>query len=75
MDILHLFFFHNFLQEFFKASIDNMASNSLRCVAIAYRSYELQNIPTDEGHLSEWSLPEDNLILLGIVGIKVSIEQ
>lgn len=49
-----------------------MAASSLRCVAIAYRSYELDKIPTEEEHLTQWALPEDDLVLLGIVGIKVS---
>ncbi|KAF3430971.1 hypothetical protein FNV43_RR25701 [Rhamnella rubrinervis] len=57
-------------KEFFRAAIDNMAASSLRCVAIAYRSYELDKIPTEEEHLTEWALPEDDLVLLGIVGIK-----
>ncbi|XP_048318312.1 calcium-transporting ATPase 9, plasma membrane-type isoform X2 [Ziziphus jujuba] len=57
-------------KEYFKAAIDSMAANSLRCVAIAYRSYELGKIPKDEEHLSQWALPEDELVLLGIVGIK-----
>ncbi|CAB4302533.1 unnamed protein product [Prunus armeniaca] len=57
-------------KEFFKAAIDDMAASSLRCVAIAYRSYELDKVPTEEEHLSQWALPEDNLVLLGIIGIK-----
>lgn len=57
-------------KDFFKAAIDDMAASSLRCVAIAYRSYELDKVPTEEEHLSQWALPEDNLVLLGIIGIK-----
>lgn len=60
-------------QEFFKTAIDDMAEGSLRCVAMAYRPYELDKVPTEEEHLSQWSLPEDNLVLLAIVGIKVNI--
>ena len=41
------------------------------CVAIAYRSYEMKNVPTSEEELSHWSLPEDNLVLLAIIGLKV----
>jgi len=48
-----------------------MAARSLRCVAIAYRSYELDKIPSNEEDLAQWSLPEDELVLLAIVGIKV----
>ncbi|XP_024019921.1 calcium-transporting ATPase 10, plasma membrane-type isoform X1 [Morus notabilis] len=55
---------------FFKRAIEDMAARTLRCVAIAYRTYELERVPTDEEELSRWALPEDNLILLAIVGIK-----
>lgn len=55
--------------SFFKKAIEDMASRSLRCVAIAYRPYE-GIVPTDEEELSHWLLPEDDLILLAIVGIK-----
>ncbi|PRQ51923.1 putative calcium-transporting ATPase [Rosa chinensis] len=57
-------------KDFFKAAIDGMAASSLRCVAIAYRTYELDKVPTEEENLSQWALPEDNLELLAIVGIK-----
>ncbi|KAM1010753.1 calcium-transporting ATPase 9, plasma membrane-type-like isoform X2 [Malus sylvestris] len=57
-------------KEFFKMAIDDMAERSLRCVAIAYRPYEQDKVPTDEEQLSQWALPEDNLVLLAIVGIK-----
>ncbi|KAH9653679.1 calcium-transporting ATPase 8 plasma membrane-type [Citrus sinensis] len=53
----------------FKKAIEDMASCSLRCVAIAYRTYERERVP-DEEELSRWALPEDNLVLLAIVGIK-----
>ncbi|XP_057453394.1 calcium-transporting ATPase 9, plasma membrane-type-like isoform X2 [Lotus japonicus] len=55
---------------FFKKAIDDMAARSLRCVAIAYRPYELDKIPSNEEDLNKWSLPEHELILLAIVGIK-----
>ncbi|KAG4381518.1 hypothetical protein GLYMA_15G167500v4 [Glycine max] len=55
---------------FFKKAIEDMAADSLRCVAIAYRSYEKEKVPTNEELLSHWSLPEDDLILLAIVGLK-----
>ncbi|XP_050383372.1 calcium-transporting ATPase 9, plasma membrane-type [Argentina anserina] len=57
-------------KEFFKEAIDGMAASSLRCVAIAYRPYELDKVPSQENNLSQWALPEDNLVLLAIVGIK-----
>lgn len=52
-----------------------MAARSLRCVAIAYRSYELDKIPSNEEDLSQWSLPEEELVLLAIVGIKVTFKR
>ena len=52
-----------------------MAKRSLRCVAIAYRSYELDKVPEDEENLAQWPLPEDDLVLLAIVGIKVNIKK
>lgn len=48
-----------------------MAERSLRCVAIAYRSYDSDKVPTAEEGLDNWALPEDELVLLAIVGIKV----
>ncbi|KAJ4709208.1 Calcium-transporting ATPase [Melia azedarach] len=54
----------------FKKAIEDMASCSLRCVAIAYRSYEMEKVPVDEDQLSQWALPEDDLVLLAIVGLK-----
>ncbi|KAJ1409990.1 P-type ATPase [Sesbania bispinosa] len=57
-------------KAFFKEAIDDMAARSLRCVAIAYRSYELDKVPSNEEELDQWSLPEHELVLLAIVGIK-----
>lgn len=59
------------LQEFFRVAIDSMAKNSLRCVAIACRTQELNQVPKEQEDLDKWALPEDELILLAIVGIKV----
>ncbi|KAK4762027.1 hypothetical protein SAY87_029911 [Trapa incisa] len=56
--------------KFFKEAIEDMAANSLRCVAIAYRTCDLNDVPSDEEHLTKWVLPEDELILLAIVGLK-----
>ncbi|XP_058179200.1 calcium-transporting ATPase 9, plasma membrane-type [Rhododendron vialii] len=55
---------------FFKEAIDDMAARSLRCVAIAYRSHQMDKVPTDEEQLSQWNVPDDDLVLLAIVGIK-----
>ncbi|KAL3528503.1 hypothetical protein ACH5RR_007825 [Cinchona calisaya] len=57
-------------KEFFKNAIENMAARSLRCVALAYKTCEVDKVPTDEEQLARWVLPEDELILLAIVGIK-----
>ena len=56
-----------------KNDINDMAARSLRCVAIAFRTLEADKIPTDEEQLSKWVLPDDDLVLLAIVGIKVNI--
>ncbi|KAF5748647.1 putative cation-transporting atpase plant [Tripterygium wilfordii] len=56
--------------NYFKKAIEDMAASSLRCVAIAYRPCERSEIPVDEEQRSQWKLPEDDLILLAIVGIK-----
>ena len=69
-----IFHFHEIClclqSKIFRKSIEDMAARSLRCVAIAYRPHELEDVPTD-GQLSEWALPDDDLVLLAIVGIKV----
>ncbi|XP_021720329.1 calcium-transporting ATPase 9, plasma membrane-type-like isoform X2 [Chenopodium quinoa] len=57
--------------SFFKGIIDDMAAKSLRCVALAYRPYDRNDVPnTNEEELEQWTLPEDDLILVAIVGIK-----
>lgn len=58
---------------FFKKAIGDMASGSLRCVAMAYRLYEVEKVPSTEEQLDQWALPEDDLVLLAIVGIKVYV--
>ncbi|KAK4757595.1 hypothetical protein SAY87_018896 [Trapa incisa] len=55
---------------FFKEAIEDMAANSLRCVAIAYRTCDSKDVPSDEEHSTKWVLPDDELILLAIVGLK-----
>ena len=49
-----------------------MAARSLRCVAIAYRSFDLEKVPNHEEQQDQWVLPENDLVLLSIVGIKVN---
>ncbi|KAF7837972.1 calcium-transporting ATPase 8, plasma membrane-type [Senna tora] len=55
---------------YFKKAIEDMAADSLRCVAIAYRLYEMEKVPTSEEELVHWALPESDLVLLAIVGLK-----
>lgn len=54
----------------FRKYIEDMAAKSLRCVAFAFRPYEYKDIPSEEER-ETWILPEDDLILTGIVGLKV----
>ncbi|XP_077217304.1 calcium-transporting ATPase 5, plasma membrane-type-like [Tasmannia lanceolata] len=54
----------------FKKNIEDMAAVSLRCVSFAYRLYEMESVPEDEEELAEWTLPENELVFLAIVGIK-----
>lgn len=55
----------------FKKFIEDMAAASLRCVSFAYRAYEMDDVP-NEDQRADWILPEDKLIMLGVVGIKVN---
>ncbi|XP_061950604.1 calcium-transporting ATPase 10, plasma membrane-type-like [Populus nigra] len=55
---------------FFKKAIEDMACSSLRCVSIAYRTYDMDKVPADEQQLTQWVIPQDDLVLLAIIGIK-----
>lgn len=58
-------------KPFFKGVIESMAAESLRCIAFAYKTYDRNDVPnTSEVEMAQWALPEDNLTLLAIVGIK-----
>ncbi|KAK6915160.1 Cation-transporting P-type ATPase, C-terminal [Dillenia turbinata] len=57
-------------KEFFRQAIDDMAAKSLRCVAVAYRQCDKDKVPSNTEKLATWTLPEDELVLLAIVGIK-----
>ncbi|XP_030546928.1 calcium-transporting ATPase 9, plasma membrane-type isoform X2 [Rhodamnia argentea] len=57
-------------KDFFKLAIDDMAARSLRCVAIAYRPFDSDKVPSDDEGLDNWVLPDDDLVLLAVVGIK-----
>ncbi|XP_011623884.1 calcium-transporting ATPase 10, plasma membrane-type [Amborella trichopoda] len=54
----------------FQKAIDEMAAASLRCVAFAYRVCNVEGVPQGEEELEQWAMPEDDLVLLAIVGIK-----
>ncbi|KAK4361713.1 hypothetical protein RND71_016954 [Anisodus tanguticus] len=58
-------------KDFLKEAIEDMAAKSLRCVSIAYQTCNVDEVPTDEEQLAQWVLPEDDLILLAILSIKV----
>ncbi|KAL6507831.1 Calcium-transporting ATPase 10, plasma membrane-type [Orobanche gracilis] len=47
-----------------------VAAGSLRCVAIAYRTCETEKVLASGKELENWDMPEGDLILLEIVGIK-----
>lgn len=42
-------------------------------MAIAYRPYDAKSVPSTAEELENWQLPESDLILLAIVGIKVLV--
>ncbi|RYR49015.1 hypothetical protein Ahy_A07g035289 [Arachis hypogaea] len=69
---------NDLLMVSFRKAIEDMAAESLRCVAIAYRTFEKENVPATEEERAHWSLPEDNLVLLAIdpcrPGVKDSVE-
>jgi len=62
-----------FQVSFFKKAIEDMACSSLRCVSIAYRTYDMDKVPADEQQLAQWVIPQDDLVLLAIIGIKVHV--
>ncbi|KAG8058243.1 hypothetical protein GUJ93_ZPchr0002g25593 [Zizania palustris] len=53
----------------FKKYIEEMAEESLRCVAFAYTNLELEHVPSEEERIN-WELPDNDLTLIGIVGMK-----
>ncbi|KAI0497030.1 hypothetical protein KFK09_023358 [Dendrobium nobile] len=52
----------------FKKVIEDMAALSLRCVALAYRLHELENVPREQERDS-WALPENDL-----PGVRAAVE-
>lgn len=55
----------------FMREIEYMAKRSLRCIAFAYRTYDIEHVPSNKEQLEQWKLPEDDLVLLAIAGLKV----
>ncbi|TVU32810.1 hypothetical protein EJB05_24568, partial [Eragrostis curvula] len=53
----------------FKEYIEYMAEQSLRCVAFAYRTIDLKDVPSEEQRIN-WQLRDSDLTLIGIVGMK-----
>lgn len=62
---------HCVQRTLFMKAIEDMATRSLRCVAIAYRTCEASSIPDNDEELAHWELPQSDLVLLAIVGLKV----
>lgn len=56
----------------FKHVIEKMAGDSLRCVAFGFRRCDVKKIPVSIEQRKQWVIPDDELALLAIVGIKVS---
>ncbi|CAL5023669.1 unnamed protein product [Urochloa decumbens] len=52
-----------------KKFIEDMAEQSLRCIAFAYRNLDLEDVPSEEQRIN-WQLPDNDLILIGIAGMK-----
>ncbi|CAD6251695.1 unnamed protein product [Miscanthus lutarioriparius] len=53
----------------FKKLIEDMAEQSLRCIAFAYRNLDLKDVPSEEQRIN-WQLPDNELTLIGIIGMK-----
>lgn len=53
----------------FKKYIEDMAEQSLRCVAFAYRNLDLKDVPSEEQR-TNWQVPDNDLTLIAIVGMK-----
>nr|GEV57715.1 ubiquitin-like protein [Tanacetum cinerariifolium] len=49
---------------------EDMAVQTLRCVAIAYLPLDRHNVLPSEEVLANWELPESDIVLLAIVGLK-----
>ncbi|AQK68932.1 Calcium-transporting ATPase 9 plasma membrane-type [Zea mays] len=52
-----------------KKLIEDMAEQSLRCIAFAYRNLDMKDVPSEEQRIN-WQLPDNELTLIGIIGMK-----
>ncbi|MCO5560036.1 hypothetical protein L7F22_013642 [Adiantum nelumboides] len=50
--------------------IEEMATESLRCIAFAYKEVADKEVPKSDELLEKWAIPESQLCLIAIVGIK-----
>ena len=57
-------------REELKAVIEGMAAQTLRCIAFAYRTLEEADVPCNEEARSKWTVPDKELTLMAIAGIK-----
>ena len=57
-----------------KKFIEDMAEKSLRCIAFAYRNLGLEDVPSEEQRIN-WQLPDNDLTLIGIAGMKVYVQE
>jgi P-type Ca2+ transporter type 2C len=62
-----------FQADEFKEYIEHMAEQSLRCVAFAYKTIDLKEVPSEEQR-TNGQLPDNGLTLIGIVGMKVYVK-
>jgi hypothetical protein len=56
-----------------QGEIQRMAEASLRTLCLAYRELDPSDVPA--GDLEQWTIPEEGLICMAIVGIKVGFQQ
>jgi hypothetical protein len=69
--ILKLLIFTSIFQaNQLKKLIEDMAEQSLRCIAFAYRNLDMKDVPSEEQRIN-WQLPDNELTLIGIIGMKV----
>lgn len=57
-----------------KKFIEDMAEQSLRCIAFAYRNLDPEDVPNEDQRIN-WQLPDNDLTLIGIAGMKVHVQE